>query len=1139
MLAYTHKRQQQTRDGKSGDPARQGATPQRQVDPEELKAGSTGTASLQFGHSFSRIPINPPPIQRKPVSRSKDDEFERETDVMAQPAPDNTAPTVIQRRCKVSEEEEKQTVQTKRMPGLDAGAALNVEAAVNAAGRDGMSLPGDVRSYFEPRFGYDFSKVRVHEGSSAAEGARSIQARAYTMGRDIVFGPGEYAPTTVEGKRLLAHELTHVVQQDGGHAAIPGIQRQPAPPKKPAPKKKTPPFQPRPMTLDDVVKEMTGLGGPYADAKAWAATMKVGKFLGHEIDNGVRPEFQSLLDAAGKKVDEEYKKSGNPIPTGYGIRYIGGFRNEVSPHGAGVAIDIDGGDNPYITHQAGNTSVTAELKPVYHRIAEFILNDPVNGEQSIIPKLITSGESLSGSAHPSRRDIVGEYYDRLAKESDAMHKYFGLMNDDAALKTFLAGDWKKTHPSGTPPAVDDVKKQMWDDYAVLGGAIPKGGPPGISGFKDPPAANRPFHPWRQPQKDPAAGFLTIPREVVLGLGQVVPRWGAIDFGPESGDVMHFDDRYGKGQAFEEAKAPAKAKVDAENQAAKEAFEKAAAAEKEAEEKAAAEKAGEGQGSGSGSGSGSAAPTPQRKAIIGSPNDPLEHQADEVADRVLRMDQPVPVCMGHSPESTPSSHIKDAPGTDRVVSTTERAGSPLPAEERSYFEPRFGYGFGAVRVHADGEAAEAAQGVQARAYTIGRNIVFGSGEYAPATTEGRRLIAHELTHVVQQRSSATSGVVRRKIRPTDVSVELVGQKFSLRKAFSEGAINVPAGEIVTVVTWSDTDSTVQVTSASVSAAYNVPKHLLEPSQTKVAGVSPYGVGLGKFESAVETGAAKLEAFKKTEPEYKTEKGKRFFAQEVSEREAEQKRIETNLNVRLIQASMLNRFDASIKNWVDFYNNQFGFKGKDALDPNLIKAMVYQESQMGTFGDFMSDPATNAIMTRFNILQAIDSWPEEQLLVIPEMMPTLITKYHLENIQQDLLKVETEFDDLKAKAEAGRAKAADITRLDQLKAQSANNWQPWFLAYKAPGEAKGFQDAAVEFLNTVVGGKKQMNDYDFWIRVGIRAVYEKHKSVSSWAEAARAYNGGGPKARKYRDEVIDRAEQAVKAEKGGKEFVPERL
>jgi hypothetical protein len=94
-------------------------------------------------------------------------------------------------------------------------AGLDTGTAVAAAQRDGESLACEVRSYFEPRFGQDFSGVRVHSGQEASDGARAVQARAYTVGQDIVFGPGEYAPSSREGRRLLAHELVHTLQQSG------------------------------------------------------------------------------------------------------------------------------------------------------------------------------------------------------------------------------------------------------------------------------------------------------------------------------------------------------------------------------------------------------------------------------------------------------------------------------------------------------------------------------------------------------------------------------------------------------------------------------------------------------------------------------------------------------------------------------------------------------------------------------------------------------------------------------------------------------------------------------------------------------------------------------------------------------------
>jgi hypothetical protein len=77
----------------------------------------------------------------------------------------------------------------------------------------GQSLDTATRNFMEPRFGQDFSRVRVHTDASAAESARAVNAQAYTVGRDIVFGAGQYAPQTAAGKWLLSHELTHTLQQ--------------------------------------------------------------------------------------------------------------------------------------------------------------------------------------------------------------------------------------------------------------------------------------------------------------------------------------------------------------------------------------------------------------------------------------------------------------------------------------------------------------------------------------------------------------------------------------------------------------------------------------------------------------------------------------------------------------------------------------------------------------------------------------------------------------------------------------------------------------------------------------------------------------------------------------------------------------
>ena len=83
-------------------------------------------------------------------------------------------------------------------------------------GSPGQPLDSETRSDMEPRFGYDFSGVRVHTDESAAESARAVSAKAYTAGSHVVFGAGQHAPGSSTGQRLMAHELTHVVQQASG-----------------------------------------------------------------------------------------------------------------------------------------------------------------------------------------------------------------------------------------------------------------------------------------------------------------------------------------------------------------------------------------------------------------------------------------------------------------------------------------------------------------------------------------------------------------------------------------------------------------------------------------------------------------------------------------------------------------------------------------------------------------------------------------------------------------------------------------------------------------------------------------------------------------------------------------------------------
>ncbi|RAQ97512.1 eCIS core domain-containing protein [Thermogemmatispora tikiterensis] len=97
------------------------------------------------------------------------------------------------------------------------------EQEIQTATSTEESLDAATRAFMEPRFGHDFSQVRIHTDEEAAEAAQALNARAYTVGQDIFFGPGAYAPQTDEGRHLLAHELTHTLQQQGTSGGVQGV----------------------------------------------------------------------------------------------------------------------------------------------------------------------------------------------------------------------------------------------------------------------------------------------------------------------------------------------------------------------------------------------------------------------------------------------------------------------------------------------------------------------------------------------------------------------------------------------------------------------------------------------------------------------------------------------------------------------------------------------------------------------------------------------------------------------------------------------------------------------------------------------------------------------------------------------------
>jgi len=172
-----------------------------------------------------------PILQRKCTKCEKDEKTVLQAKKSPRQVPSHTATETVMRRPTpgVTEEEislEKQRtiiklvcpdcddlLQAKEISSEDFSMPKEFESRIESLNTEGVPLPESVREFFEPKLGYDFSRVKIHTDTRARNTAKRMNALAYTTGPHIVFAPGQFAPQSYEGKKLLAHELTHVVQQ--------------------------------------------------------------------------------------------------------------------------------------------------------------------------------------------------------------------------------------------------------------------------------------------------------------------------------------------------------------------------------------------------------------------------------------------------------------------------------------------------------------------------------------------------------------------------------------------------------------------------------------------------------------------------------------------------------------------------------------------------------------------------------------------------------------------------------------------------------------------------------------------------------------------------------------------------------------
>jgi hypothetical protein len=259
---------------------------------------------------------------------------------------------------------------------------------------------------------------------------------------------------------------------------------------------------------------------------------------------------------------------------------------------------------------------------------------------------------------------------------------------------------------------------------------------------------------------------------------------------------------------------------------------------------------------------------QAKLRVGAPNDAYEQEADRVADRVMRMSSPGIVqrrcsdCdkeeevqrkdddsnegMTLQREVAGGSVVARAPSI--VNEVLGSAGHPLDASVRTFMEPRFGYDFGGVRVHSDARAAQSARAVNAMAYTVGSDVAFDTNRFAPETAPGRRLLAHELTHVVQQSGGgrmlqrAENDTVPNCAALTDSETDVNDKINSSLKTARAGAGTPPTGLKVIEGVYKDlaTNSRTNIGRSAIevwASSLPVTKSVLPAqSATKYAGVT---------------------------------------------------------------------------------------------------------------------------------------------------------------------------------------------------------------------------------------------------------------------------------------------------------------
>ncbi|MBP0029806.1 DUF4157 domain-containing protein [Roseofilum sp. Guam] len=486
-----------------------------------------------------------------------------------------------------------------------------VEKRIQAKRGKGQPLPNGTRSFMEDRFGNDFGQVRIHTDSTAVQLSQDLQAKAFTHGHDIYFNSGQYNPGSTSGKRLLAHELTHTIQQKGAKL--------------------------KPKKVDQKTTKSNKISSETAQSTTEKPIKR--KPLAQKIQ---RKQTAKGIEVNLKPLEGQIQRKTSMSGIDVNLKPLG---SNVQPKQEYSGIDVNLKPLPKQIQQKSESEgngIDVNLKPLTPKVQP---KEEYSGIDVNLKPLAARIQRTPGKSIKIQPElIVGAPGDRYEQEADLMA--------DRVMK------------ASTPVQRDEEPEQQPDNTTL------QSSPETLQRINGRPNRRR---------------TKAIPYAAILGNQE------------ESEDEQNVNITLKREEEAEESPAPP--------------------------------------------------PEPQFPQV----------NTDEQNVNITLKPEPnpaieSPVEINDSPatvQADSDGSFQASSGIESKIKSKEGGGSSLPTETKGFMESRFNNDFSGVRVHTDSDAVQMNKDLGAKAFTHKKDIYFNSGQYNPGSTSGKHLLAHELTHTIQQ------------------------------------------------------------------------------------------------------------------------------------------------------------------------------------------------------------------------------------------------------------------------------------------------------------------------------------------------------------------------------------------------------